>query len=204
MLQITKIHQFFVPSVDFSLSDLSNAQKSKIKSIKGESSFGAGFSWWTPNMFLPTLNTLKANRCYWIESKSAGFSPYSLGIEAAGFHAQNSQISKVYQFFTFRGSSGISLGDLSESVKSNIHSIFRITTSGSMLVAWRPSVVVAPPFTQLLPQNTYIVRSNSRGFSPHNLGFPDESANDTLGALAFVNESLIPDDGFLTESGIGI
>lgn len=201
MLSITKIHQFFSPSQDFPLSSLSSSDKNKIKHIQGESAGDGSFLTWKPDLVFPLIQTLKANRSYWIASKTQGFAAYALPIEDGGFHDQNNLITKQMQFFTYRSQSSFQIGNLIPEIKSRILRIYKVNAAGSLILAWEPNLQINP-FLFFSYQSTFIIQSKSQGFVPYNLGAPapvnsSSSSEGLVVSSEFVNDSLLPDIGLI-------
>lgn len=180
MLNITKANQFFSPGQDMTLSALPSSEKSKIASINGESN-GGGLVNWSPSTILPSLMVLRANRAYLIKSALSGssFVPYTLSVIDGGYHPQNNQIAKTFQFLTYRGSSNFDLNTLSLSLKSKIRRIFGPpSTATSNLRVWVPDQII-PNLRYLLPGVTYLVESKSQGFVPYDIGIPMPPASSS-------------------------
>jgi hypothetical protein len=224
MLNISKAKQFIVPGQDIALSALPSSEKSKVISIRGEANSGA-LVMWTPTSALPPLMILRANRAYAIESVLTGpsFVPYTLSVADGGTHAQNNQITKTFQFLTYRGASNFDLNSLASSVKSKIIRIYGSgSTAASNFRVWAPDDVI-PILRYLLPGMTYLVESNSQGFVSYDLGIPmpesssssssgyqdsssssealdasSSSSADEASSLYFLNDGLIPDAGFIS------
>lgn len=180
MLNISKVNQFFSPGQDLTISSLPSSEKSKIVSINGESN-GGGLVNWSPNTILPSLMVLRANRAYLIKSVLSGssFVPYTLSATDGGYHPQNNQMAKTFQFLTYRGPSNFDLNTLSSSIKSKIKKIYGPpSTATSNLRVWTPDQII-PSLRYLLPGVTYLVESKSQGFVPYDIGIPTEPSSSS-------------------------
>lgn len=213
MLDISKANQFLTPGQDFYLSSLSVSEKSKMSSIRGEASNG-GLSIWTPDAVLPTLLVLRSNRPYLIQSvltntgSGVSFTPYSINIASSGTHQQNNQITKFFQFFTYRAGGNFDLNTLSSGVKSKIRRVYAAgsTATGGLRV-WEPNAVI-PTLRYLISGSTYIVESLVQGFSPYNLGLPllpsssSSSSSPQVESFFFASDAMMPDYGLLPDYGL--
>ena len=211
MIQIARRCQTISPGGDFALSGLSSTDKSKIYAITGQS-LQSGLAVWRANQPFPALNALRSNRAYLIQSNlpsGSSFESYSLPIPPSGNPAQDDNITRPFQFFTYRGDQDFSLSSLSSDVKSRIARIYTDgITATSNFAIWTP-LAPFPSFRFFVPGKTYLIESQGANFSPYVLGVPSSTSesSSTSGSsstsdpqkslLVFLNDSFIPDAGLV-------
>jgi hypothetical protein len=223
MLTISKIYQFFhyEGSSNFTLSGLPSDVKGRINRILSPNSNGTTVSNWRPTGgSFQTLLSLVPGGIYLVESKSSGFAPYELLIDASLEKDQDNFVSSIYYNFTYQGCSSFTLSGLPSDVKGKINRILSPNSNGTTVSNWRPTGGSFQTLLSLVPGNTYLVESKSVGFASYALGIPPKCApssssssessssssesEQTESLLSFLDDSLLPDIGLIPRDYIEV
>jgi hypothetical protein len=173
MIQIIKRRQIVQVGSEFSLSGLSQEERSRIGSIVTTSD-GPPLSWRPDSLFNPFL-VLSPGKSYMVLSVWPGgpFVPYSIPADAGATPEQNDLIENSYQFLTYRREQEFGLAGLSQEVKSKIK---RMWADGFLpeddFLNWSPDSG-SNSFESFVPGSTYLIASEYEGFAPYDLGLPE-------------------------------